>query len=261
MARGYWILSLRAVAQPLPKTQNTSIPLTDPEDDPEDHGGRVTCYRAKTGELLYEHERLDADGEYWASPIAANDKIYFASARGTISVIDAANAVKVLARNKLGGLQPAARSRSGKARPHSKYHQAVGEAVATGPLARQQLLALRTALQIQQRTPGLLGQLMSRTTHTLGPARSEGGKVLEQDTDSAQISHHEARLIKWTQCRHQTQPVKAGKNSDDIGGVLSYKRAWGVVRCGSDFDFHTNVLSHQRRPVAHPCGCGVSRAR
>ncbi|HWN93870.1 MAG TPA: PQQ-binding-like beta-propeller repeat protein [Methylomirabilota bacterium] len=64
-------------------------------------GGRLTCYRAKTGEALYEQERLEADGQYWASPIAANGKIYFASTRGNIAVIEAADTLNVLARNKI----------------------------------------------------------------------------------------------------------------------------------------------------------------
>jgi outer membrane protein assembly factor BamB len=65
-------------------------------------GGRLTCYRAKTGEALYEQERLEADGQYWASPIAADGKIYFASTRGNIAVIEDADTLNVLARNKLG---------------------------------------------------------------------------------------------------------------------------------------------------------------
>jgi outer membrane protein assembly factor BamB len=65
-------------------------------------GGRVTCYRAKTGEMLYEQERLEADGQYWASPVAADGKIYVASAKGTVTVVESADTVKVLARNKLG---------------------------------------------------------------------------------------------------------------------------------------------------------------
>ena len=64
-------------------------------------GGRLTCYRAKTGEPLYEQERLEADGQYWASPIAADGKIYFASTRGNIAVIEASDTLNVLARNKL----------------------------------------------------------------------------------------------------------------------------------------------------------------
>jgi outer membrane protein assembly factor BamB len=64
-------------------------------------GGRATCYEAKTGKPLYEQERVDADGQYWASPIAAGGKIYFASSRGVITVIEAADTVNVLARNNL----------------------------------------------------------------------------------------------------------------------------------------------------------------
>lgn len=64
-------------------------------------GGRVTCFDAKTGNILFEQERLDAEGEYYASPIAANGKIYFASTRGIISVIEAGDTLKVLARNDL----------------------------------------------------------------------------------------------------------------------------------------------------------------
>jgi outer membrane protein assembly factor BamB len=64
-------------------------------------GGRVTSYHAKTGQVLLEQERLGADGEYFASPVAADGKIYFASTRGTISVIEAADTLKVLARNQL----------------------------------------------------------------------------------------------------------------------------------------------------------------
>lgn len=65
-------------------------------------GGRVTCFEAKTGRILFEQERLGADGEYYASPISANGKIYFASTRGTVSVIEAGDTLKVLARNDLG---------------------------------------------------------------------------------------------------------------------------------------------------------------
>jgi outer membrane protein assembly factor BamB len=65
-------------------------------------GGRVTCYHAKTGEQSYEQERLEAEGEYFASPVAARGNIYFASTRGTVTAIAAGEALKVIARNKLG---------------------------------------------------------------------------------------------------------------------------------------------------------------
>lgn len=65
-------------------------------------GGRVSCWDAKTGQVFYEQERLGAEGEYYASPITANGRIYFASTRGTVSVIEAGDALNVVARNALG---------------------------------------------------------------------------------------------------------------------------------------------------------------
>lgn len=65
-------------------------------------GGRVTCFNAKTGDKLYEQERLNADGEYYASPIAANGHIYFASSKGTVTVSAAGETLQVKARSKLG---------------------------------------------------------------------------------------------------------------------------------------------------------------
>jgi outer membrane protein assembly factor BamB len=65
-------------------------------------GGRVSCYNAKTGERLYEQERLNADGDYYASPVAANGYLYFSSSKGTVTVSEAGDALQVKARNKLG---------------------------------------------------------------------------------------------------------------------------------------------------------------
>ena len=66
-------------------------------------GGMATCYEAETGKLLYEKQRLGAEGEYFASPILAGKRIYVCSSRGVVVVIDAeASPLKVLARNPLG---------------------------------------------------------------------------------------------------------------------------------------------------------------
>jgi outer membrane protein assembly factor BamB len=64
-------------------------------------GGRLTCWNAKTGQPLYEQERLGAEGEYYASPIAANDHLYLTSARGTVTVIHAGDTLDVKAHNEL----------------------------------------------------------------------------------------------------------------------------------------------------------------
>ena len=66
------------------------------------NGGIVYCRLAKTGELLYMG-RLGAPGYYYSSPVAADDKIYIASADGAVVVLDAGEALKILATNTLDG--------------------------------------------------------------------------------------------------------------------------------------------------------------
>jgi outer membrane protein assembly factor BamB len=46
---------------------------------------------------------LDTPGEYYSSPVAADNKVYIASADGVVTVLDAGGELKVLARNKLDG--------------------------------------------------------------------------------------------------------------------------------------------------------------
>jgi len=61
-------------------------------------GGLLTCIEAATGEELFS-ERIGAPGQYIASPVAAGDKIVFASARGIVTVIQADDKLKILANN------------------------------------------------------------------------------------------------------------------------------------------------------------------
>jgi outer membrane protein assembly factor BamB len=65
-------------------------------------GGRATCFDAKSGTKFYEQERVGADGEYYASPIAAAGRIYCSSTKGKISVLEAGDKLVVKARNELG---------------------------------------------------------------------------------------------------------------------------------------------------------------
>lgn len=65
-------------------------------------GGRVSCFNAKTGEKFYEQERLTAEGEYYASPIAANGYVYFSSGKGAVTVVEAGDTLQIKARNSLG---------------------------------------------------------------------------------------------------------------------------------------------------------------
>ncbi len=64
-------------------------------------GGIVTCLEAKTGKVLYRG-RVNAPGPYYASPVAAGDKVYVASTEGVVSVLDGGDELKVLANNDLG---------------------------------------------------------------------------------------------------------------------------------------------------------------
>jgi outer membrane protein assembly factor BamB len=66
------------------------------------NGGYVTCRVAKTGELVY-NGKLGARGYYYASPVAADQKIYVSSEQGVVVVLDAGERLKVLATNKLDG--------------------------------------------------------------------------------------------------------------------------------------------------------------
>lgn len=65
-------------------------------------GGLVFCRKADTGELLYD-ERLGTLGYYYSSPVAADNRIYIASAEGVVVVLDAGPKLNVLATNKLDG--------------------------------------------------------------------------------------------------------------------------------------------------------------
>jgi outer membrane protein assembly factor BamB len=51
-------------------------------------GGMASSFDAKTGAPYYQKERLDAEGSYYASPVAADGRIYFVSLNGRVSVVE-----------------------------------------------------------------------------------------------------------------------------------------------------------------------------
>jgi len=53
-------------------------------------GGMVSCFNAKTGEAIYAQERIDATGSYYASPVAADGRVFFASLNGKVTILKAA---------------------------------------------------------------------------------------------------------------------------------------------------------------------------
>jgi outer membrane protein assembly factor BamB len=64
-------------------------------------GGMVTSY-SPDGKLVIDRQRLGVLGQYAASPVAADGRIYAASVAGTIVVFRAGDTLEVLARNELG---------------------------------------------------------------------------------------------------------------------------------------------------------------
>jgi outer membrane protein assembly factor BamB len=62
-------------------------------------GGIVTRIDSRTGRVLHE-ERLPGIGNYYASPVTGDGKVYFASEQGVLSVISAGPEWKVLAKHE-----------------------------------------------------------------------------------------------------------------------------------------------------------------
>src|SRR5262249_27145007 len=52
-------------------------------------GGMMSCFDAKSGTPFYSQERLEATDKYYASPVAADGRIYVASLAGKLTVVKA----------------------------------------------------------------------------------------------------------------------------------------------------------------------------
>jgi outer membrane protein assembly factor BamB len=65
-------------------------------------GGIVTTLDPATGELLREGRATGALGEYYASPVAADGKVYLVNQSGQVAVLEAGAQWTVLAVNDLG---------------------------------------------------------------------------------------------------------------------------------------------------------------
>jgi outer membrane protein assembly factor BamB len=65
------------------------------------NGGILTSIDTELGEVLF-HERAIAGGPYYASPVAGDGKLYFASARGQLTAVSASAIPRVLSTVDLG---------------------------------------------------------------------------------------------------------------------------------------------------------------
>jgi outer membrane protein assembly factor BamB len=64
------------------------------------NGGLLSCRQLATGKVLFD-ERIGAPGGYFASPIVADGRLYLASDRGLITVVEAGEQLHVLGRADL----------------------------------------------------------------------------------------------------------------------------------------------------------------
>ncbi len=65
-------------------------------------GGMSSCYDAKDGKTLWDRSRLGNFGDYFASPIAADGKVYIAAKNGFIVELEDGPQLKVLGKHDMG---------------------------------------------------------------------------------------------------------------------------------------------------------------
>lgn len=65
-------------------------------------GGMASCFDAKTGEELWLEQRVGIIGDFYASPVAAEGKVYMIAQNGAVAVLSAGDTFNVLAKNELG---------------------------------------------------------------------------------------------------------------------------------------------------------------
>lgn len=90
------------VTKPLPS--NLASPLvTDGRLYVVKTGGLTSCVDISDGKLHWERKRIRSYGAYYASPVAADGKIYMASRNGFVLVLADGPKLKRLAKNDMGG--------------------------------------------------------------------------------------------------------------------------------------------------------------
>ncbi|HKS36391.1 MAG TPA: pyrrolo-quinoline quinone, partial [Verrucomicrobiae bacterium] len=88
-------------------------------------GGMMSCFDATTGKPVYTQERLGAQGSYYASPVAADGRIYLFSLNGKATVV-----------------------KSGGDKPEILHETDFGERIAATPALVENGLYLRTQTKL-----------------------------------------------------------------------------------------------------------------
>jgi outer membrane protein assembly factor BamB len=65
-------------------------------------GGMSSCYDAKDGKTLWDRTRMGNFGDYFASPIAADGKVFIAGRNGFVVVLQDGPEMKVISKNDMG---------------------------------------------------------------------------------------------------------------------------------------------------------------
>ncbi|MFO1483682.1 MAG: PQQ-binding-like beta-propeller repeat protein [Verrucomicrobiaceae bacterium] len=65
-------------------------------------GGMSSCYDAKDGRTLWDRSRLGNFGDYFASPVAADGKVFIAGKNGFVVVLEDGPEMMVLGKNDIG---------------------------------------------------------------------------------------------------------------------------------------------------------------
>ncbi len=65
-------------------------------------GGLASAYEAKTGEVLFQDERVGVGGDYYASAVACGNSLFLPAESGTVVVLGTGPKLEVRARNRLG---------------------------------------------------------------------------------------------------------------------------------------------------------------
>ena len=65
-------------------------------------GGIATCFETDGGTVIWQPKRIQNEGEYFASPILGDDKIYVAGENGNVVVLANSSEFEILAKNDLG---------------------------------------------------------------------------------------------------------------------------------------------------------------
>lgn len=66
------------------------------------NGGIASCFDATNGETLFERSRIQNLGEYYASPIVADGKVFMAGRNGFVIVLEDGPKLNILAKNDMG---------------------------------------------------------------------------------------------------------------------------------------------------------------